>query len=64
MDITGFIISQREQAFLGGDHENYRAQCSRRIHTLRRRLGIATPKGRKYTAKPAVSAENISKNVE
>ena len=64
MDITAFVISQREEAFLGGDHDDYRAQCSRRIHTLRRRLNIATPKGRKYTAKPAITTESLSKNNE
>ncbi|KKY23611.1 putative signal recognition [Phaeomoniella chlamydospora] len=64
MDVTDFIVTQREHAFLGGDHDAYRAQASRRIRTLRRRLGIATPKGRKYTAKAPIKSDDVRKDEE
>jgi signal recognition particle subunit SRP68 len=64
MDITRSIASERERALLAGDHNGYHAQASRRIHTLRRRLKITTPKGRKYSPKEAVTAESVANNVE
>jgi signal recognition particle subunit SRP68 len=63
MDITSFILSHRDRAFLVGDHGNYRAQLSRQLATLRRRLGIATPKNAKYSMKP-ITASDIKSNVE
>lgn len=64
MNITENIVSQRDKALLTGDYNNYHAQNSRRIHTIRKRLGVSTPRGRKYTSKEAVTAENVAKNVE
>lgn len=64
MDITQFIASGREQSLLLGDYNSYRSQSSRKLHTLRRRLGQTTPKGRKYIAKPVVTGEDVSKNTE
>ncbi|KAL1970689.1 hypothetical protein VTN77DRAFT_4333 [Rasamsonia byssochlamydoides] len=62
MEITNFFFSRREQALLVGDYNSYRAQTSRRLHTVRKKLGQTTPKGRKYTAKPPVTAENVGSN--
>ena len=64
MDITRSISSERDRALLNGDYNAYHAQTSRRIHSLRRRLGTATPKGRKYIPKAAVTAESVAQNTE
>ncbi|RMD41263.1 hypothetical protein DV735_g3876, partial [Chaetothyriales sp. CBS 134920] len=64
MNITRSIVSERERALLSGDYAAYHAQASRRIHKLRKRLGSATPKGRKYVPKTAVTAENVASNGE
>jgi signal recognition particle subunit SRP68 len=62
MDITNFIVSRRETASLAGDYKTYTAQNSRRLHTIRKKLGQTTPRGRKYAAKPPITAENIASN--
>jgi signal recognition particle subunit SRP68 len=62
MEITDFIFRQREDVLLAGDYNAYRAHTTRKLHKLRKKLGQTTPKGRKYTAKPPVSAEDISGN--
>ncbi|PGH16830.1 hypothetical protein AJ79_01474 [Helicocarpus griseus UAMH5409] len=62
MDITAFIVSHREDALLAGDYNSYRAQLSRRLHTIRKKLGQTTPRGKKYTAKPAITADNVAKD--
>ncbi|KAK2758186.1 hypothetical protein FQN54_004030 [Arachnomyces sp. PD_36] len=64
MEITNFVVSHREEALLIGDYDAYRAQLSRRLHTVRKRLGQTTPKGRKYTPKAPVTAENVAANTE
>lgn len=64
MEITKSIVSERNRALLGGDYGVYHAQASRRIHTIRKRLGATTPRGRKYTPKSAVTAQDIAKNGE
>lgn len=63
MEITDFIFKQREDVLLAGDYNAYWAHTTRKLHKLRKKLGQTTPKGRKYTAKPPVSAEDISSNV-
>jgi hypothetical protein len=63
MNITESLALQRDRSLLTGDYKTYHAQTSRRIHTLRKRLGVATPRGRKFTPK-AVTAEDVAKNVE
>jgi len=63
MNITESLALQRDRSLLTGDYKTYHAQTSRRIHTLRKRLGVATPRGRKFTPK-AVTAEDVGKNVE
>lgn len=64
MDITSFIASHRNDALLLGDYSAYRAQLSRRLLTLRRKLGCASPKGRKYAPKTPVTAQDIARNHE
>lgn len=64
MDITKFVVGHREEAFLIGSYETYRAQLSRRLRTVRKKLGRATPKNAKYAAKAPVTAEDIGKNAE
>ena len=64
MDITKFIVDLREAAFLLGDYNTYRAQLSRRLRTVRKKLGRATAKNAKYAAKAPVTAEDVAKNIE
>ncbi len=62
MDITGFIAGHRQTVDLS-DHNAYRAQLSRQILSLRRRLGLATPKREKFTPR-TVTAEDVGSNHE
>ncbi|KAJ5142774.1 Signal recognition particle subunit SRP68 [Penicillium bovifimosum] len=63
MEVTEFVFKEREEALLVGDYNAYRAHTTRKLQKLRKKLGQATVKGRKYTAKPAVTSENIGSNV-
>lgn len=63
MEITDYIFKEREEVLLAGDYNAYRAHATRKLHKLRTKLGQATPKGRKYTPKPAVTAENVGSNI-
>lgn len=64
MNITQSVVSERDRALIGGDYASYHAQAVRRVHALRRRLGTATPRGRKYTPKTPVTADNVGQNAE
>lgn len=64
MDITRFVAEYRENAFLVGDHSSYRAQLSRRLRIVRKKLGRATAKNAKYAAKAPVTAEDVGRNIE
>jgi hypothetical protein len=64
MDITKFVAEHREAAFLVGDYGTYRAQLSRRLRIVRKKLGRATAKNAKYTARAPVTAEEVGTNVE
>ena len=64
MDITDFIVSQRQKALLVGDYGSYRKQLSRRLLVVRRKLNYTSTKGRKYTAQTPVSADDIARNHE
>ncbi|KAF1838908.1 hypothetical protein BDW02DRAFT_585504 [Decorospora gaudefroyi] len=64
MDITKFVAEFREAAFLLGDYGTYHAQLARRLRIVNKKLGRATPKNAKYTAKVPVTAEDIGKNIE
>lgn len=64
MDITKFVVEFRESAFLLGDYSTYRAQLSRRLAVVRKKLGRATPKNAKYAPKQPVTAEEVGQNIE
>ncbi len=64
MDVTNFIVSQREKALLVGDYASYRKQLSRRLLVVRKKLHYTSTKGKKYVARPAVTAEHIAENHE
>ena len=64
MEVTQFVVSQRDKALLVGDYGSYRTQLSRRLLTVRRKLNYTSTKGRKYTAKPSISVEDIKSNHE
>lgn len=64
MDITNFIVAQREKALPVGDYASYRKQLSRRLLVVRKKLHYTSTKGKKYAARPAVTAEDIAKNHE
>jgi signal recognition particle subunit SRP68 len=64
MDITKFILDYREAAFLLGDYGTYRAQLSRRLRIVRKKLGLATVKNAKYTPTAPVTGEQVAKNIE
>ncbi|KAJ4289228.1 signal recognition particle subunit srp68 [Kalmusia sp. IMI 367209] len=64
MDITKFVADYRESAFLVGDYGTYRAQLSRRLRIVRKKLGRATAKNAKYAAKVPVTAEEVGRNIE
>lgn len=64
MDITKFIVDHREAAFLLGDYGTYRAQLSRRLRTIRKKVGRTAPKNAKYASKAPVTAEEIGKDTE
>lgn len=63
MDITRFIVSRRDKALLFGDYGLYRKQLSRRLLVVRKKLNYSS-KGRKYSPKPPITAEDIGKNHE
>ncbi|KAI5851047.1 hypothetical protein BZA05DRAFT_320015, partial [Tricharina praecox] len=60
MDITTFIHTQRQEARLIGDSNAYRSMCSRRLATLRKRLGRSNPK--RYAAQAPLTPEDLAKN--
>lgn len=64
MEITGTVLAQRNRALVGGDYNIYHAQTARRIHAIRKRLGVTTRRGQKYTPKAAVTAADVAKNSE
>lgn len=62
MDITTFVYRNREQALALGDYASYRAQLSRQVVALRRKLKITTPKNHKYSKKAPLTAEQVAKD--
>lgn len=60
MEITKFVLSGREKARLNGDWKNYQKQLSKRLRTVRRKLGIATKPRAKYVGGGVITAENIN----
>ncbi|KAL2826818.1 hypothetical protein BDW59DRAFT_144754 [Aspergillus cavernicola] len=63
MDITEYIFARREEVLLAGDYNAYRAHTTRKLHKLHKKLGQTTPKGRKYTTKSPIAAEDVAQNV-
>ncbi|KAL4929478.1 signal recognition particle subunit SRP68 [Aspergillus undulatus] len=63
MDITEYIFARREEVLIAGDYNAYRAHTTRKLHNIRKKLGQTTPKGRKYAAKPPISAQDVGRNV-
>lgn len=64
MDITKFLVSQRDKSLLSGDYASYRTQLSRRLLVVRRKLNYKSAKGNKYAAKPPISVEDVQSNHE
>ena len=64
MDITSFVSSNRERALLVGDYNTYRAQLTRQLLALRKKLGQATAKNAKYAKKATIRAQDIAENKE
>ena len=64
MNITKCVVSERDRALIGGDYNNYHIQATRRIHTIRKRLGATTPKGKKYAQRSSVTAQDVAKNAQ
>jgi signal recognition particle subunit SRP68 len=64
MDITSFVVKRRNDALLVGDYGSYRQQLSRQLLTLRRRLGRTSSKGKKYTPKAPITAQDVCSNPE
>ncbi|KAL8670071.1 MAG: hypothetical protein Q9168_005376, partial [Polycauliona sp. 1 TL-2023] len=63
MDITKFIVSQRDKAIPVGDYGSYRKQLSRRLLVVRKKLNYSS-KGRKYSSKSPITADDIARNHE
>ena len=63
MEITRFIVDQRDKALLVGDYGSYRKQLSRRLLVVRKKLNYSS-KGRKYSPKPPITPEDIASNHE
>lgn len=64
MDITGSVLAQRNRTLVSGDYSSYHAQTARRIHAIRKRLGVATRRGQKFISRGTVTAADIAKNSE
>ncbi len=62
MEITRFVVSGRDHALLYGDYSTYRLQLSRRLLSVRKKLGRTTKKGAKYTNKVPVTAQDVGNN--
>ncbi|KAK5001840.1 signal recognition particle subunit srp68, partial [Cryomyces antarcticus] len=58
-------MSRRDNALLLGDYGSYRSQLSRRLLTVRKRLGrTTTPKNGKYAPKAPLTARDVGRNRE
>jgi len=64
MDITSFVLAQRDKALPIGDYGSYRTQLSRRLLTVRRKLNFKSVKAQKYATKAPVTVEDIRNNHE
>ncbi|KAI9683387.1 MAG: hypothetical protein M1829_005459 [Trizodia sp. TS-e1964] len=64
MDITNFIVSNRENALVLGGYNSYRAQLSRRLATLRKKLGKSSSKGKIPSIISSITENDINQNHE
>jgi signal recognition particle subunit SRP68 len=64
VEVTEFVLSLREKAFLYGDHSTYRTQLSRKLLKTRKRLNIATKNRGKFSKKPAITGTAIAEHPE
>lgn len=65
MDITGFVVSSRNQALLYGDASTYHRQLSKRLLTCRKKLNISIKNRGKFTKKGDprdITSEQIAEN--
>ncbi|CUS13715.1 unnamed protein product [Tuber aestivum] len=60
MEIIPFVSALRQEAQVLGDYHAVRKMCSRRLATLRKRLGRQTSKSKKYAPQPPLAAEEIA----
>ncbi len=64
MEVTSFIAANRGRAQQLADYNATRAQLSRRLLTVRKKLGRTSPKGKQYASKARITAEDIGNNHE
>ena len=64
MDITAYVATNRDKAFLVGDYASYKTQLSRQLLNLRRRLGRTTPKNSKNYKKESITPQDVKQNHE
>ncbi|KAI0521447.1 Cupredoxin [Xylaria bambusicola] len=62
MDITSFVVSARNQALLYGDYATYHKLVVKKLHTLRKKLGIVNKNRSKFTKTGPVSPDQIAEN--
>lgn len=62
MEITNVVVKHREDALLVGDYHTYQTQLSRKLHSLRKKLGQTNHNGKNYHSKAAVTAEDVAKD--
>ena len=62
MDILSFISALRQEGLVLGDYNAVRGICSRRLATLRKRLGRQNSKSKKFIPQPPLTAEEVAKD--
>ncbi|TGO82359.1 hypothetical protein BPOR_0851g00030 [Botrytis porri] len=63
MEITKFVVERRAKIHIDSSYKEYQAELTSQIHTLRKKLDIATKRRAKYFNKP-ITVEDISRNHE
>lgn len=65
MDITNFIVSNRENSLLIGDYSTFHTQLTNQLRSARKRVGwTTTSRNSKYIQRPSVTAEELGANHE
>ncbi|KAI5287260.1 hypothetical protein KEM54_006119 [Ascosphaera aggregata] len=62
MEITNIVVEHREDALLVGDYHTYQARLTRKLHSLRKKLGQTSHNGKKYHSKAVVTADDVVKD--